>query len=164
MAENDKKVFRFTCPMCQTRLKVAEDIPEFACLNCGTQLIVIKEGEGARVEPSASAVAKLSPAELELAQVNRELKEKDDGYGIGCSVATLGVTLIACVAVLLANVFQSTVIFWVAILSALVILGIIMFVFLTTSSRDTAPLIRKRDRLQTEIELVQQRQTKENSG
>ena len=37
----EKKVLRLTCPVCETRLRVAEGIERFACLSCGAELTVV---------------------------------------------------------------------------------------------------------------------------
>ncbi|MEI7553704.1 hypothetical protein [Candidatus Chlorohelix sp.] len=152
MAESENPPFRLTCPICQTHLKVAEGINMFACLNCGNELaVVIADGE-ARLEPSTATQAELSPAELELVEVNRKLKEKDDIYGVGCAIATLGITLVACISILVANLVSSSLLFWVALLLPLVLLLLVMAVFINSSNRTTAPLIRECDKLQAEIE------------
>jgi hypothetical protein len=135
-------------------LKVAEGINLFACLNCGNELEVVMVDGEACLEPSAAIQAELSPAELELVEVNRKLKEKDDIYGSGCAIATLGITLLACISILVANLVSSSLLFWVALLIPLLLLLLVMAIFINSSNRTTAPLIRERDKLQAEIERV----------
>jgi predicted RNA-binding Zn-ribbon protein involved in translation (DUF1610 family) len=156
MSESEKKSYRLSCPICQTRLKIAEGITLFTCLNCGNELEVKFQDGMAVLEPSESTIKQLSETELELAQVNRTLKEKDDSYGVGCMVATLGLSLFGCVGVLVANLLQNSLLFWVTLLGSLVLLGLVLLVFINSSNRTTAPLIRKRDRLQQQLEREQQ--------
>lgn len=158
MAEqSDKKVLRLTCPICETRLKVAEDINRFACLNCGTELDVVKVGNIASLSPVVvTSAPQLTQAEQRLAEINAQLKARDDGYGLACGVITLGITLIACITILLANVFQSQFLFWGAIIVALVLLAVALLVLISGSGRSAAPLMRERDHLQREVEMERQ--------
>ncbi len=155
MADSEKKILRLTCPLCQTRLRVAEDITRFSCLNCGNELDVVMEEGEAMLQPSASTKAQLSPTELELSRVKQALKEKDDSYGVGCAVATLGITLVSCVTILLSNVFQIGALFWITLVAALVVLLVVLVLFIVSSRNGTAPLIRQRDRLQAQLEREQ---------
>lgn len=159
---DERKTLRLTCPVCETRLKIADNIEKFACLNCGTDLNVIKEGNTAHLEPTPEAVAQLSPQQLELVQVNTDLKSKDDSYGSGCALATLAITGVACVAILLAQVFNQPIFFWTTIISALVILAVVLLLFINASGKASAPLIRRREELQNS--LIQQSQEDVNNG
>ncbi|MBN9390295.1 MAG: hypothetical protein J0I20_19870 [Chloroflexi bacterium] len=151
----EKKVLRLTCPVCETRLKVAEGIERFACLNCGAELSVEEVDGQARVALTQASAARLSGSQQQLIEVNSALKNADDSYGVGCAIATMGITLVACIILALAIVVQSQPLFWGAIAVALVLLGLVLFMFLTASSRGTDPLLRKRDQLQAEFEAEQ---------
>jgi predicted RNA-binding Zn-ribbon protein involved in translation (DUF1610 family) len=149
----ERKILRLTCPVCENKLKVAEGINRFACLNCGTELNVIKEGEVARVEPIANAAGgpTLTSEQRELIQVNSEIRAKDESYGVGCAVATLGITAVACVSVLIASALKLTILFGITIFVALLLLAVVVLLFMTASSRETQPLLRRRDALQDQI-------------
>jgi ribosomal protein S27E len=151
----EKKVLRLTCPVCETRLRVSEGIERFACLNCGAELTVEQVGGEARVALTQASAARLSDSQQQLIEVNSALKTADDSYGVGCAIATMGITLVACIILALAIVTQSQPLFWGAIAVALVMLGFVLFMFLTASSRGTDPLLRKRDRLQAQFETEQ---------
>ncbi len=153
---DERKTLRLTCPVCETRLKVAENIERFACLNCGTELNLVREGNIAQLEPTHEAVAQLSPEQRELVNVSTALKSKDDSYGSGCAVATLGITLVACISILLAGASNQPILFWTTIISALVILAVVLLLFINASGKATAPLMRRRDQLQNSV--VQQQQ------
>ncbi len=148
----EKKVLRLTCPVCETRLKVAEGIERFACLNCGAELNLERDGDLLKLAPTQASAARMSGSQQELIEVNSALKSADDIYGVGCAIATMGITLAACVILALAIVVQSQVLFWAAIAVALVLLAFVLFMFLTASSRGTDPLLRKRDQLQAQVE------------
>lgn len=154
----EKKILRLTCPVCETKLKVAEGINRFACLNCATELNVIKEEDIVRLEPveSAAGGSAFTPQERELIQVNAEIRAKDDSYGVGCAIATLGITGIACVSILIASALKLTIMFGVTIITALVLLGLVLLLFITASSRETQPLLKRRDALQNQIGENQQ--------
>lgn len=152
----DKKVLRLTCPVCETRLKVAEGIEKFACLNCGAELTVVQQENGLPgVVPTEASAARMSESQQQLLEVNTALKNSDDTYGVGCAIATMGITLAACIVLALAIVLQSQPLFWAAIAVGLVLLGFVLFMFLTASSRETDPLLRKRDQLQAVVEAEQ---------
>ncbi|HEX2916720.1 MAG TPA: hypothetical protein VH186_38520 [Chloroflexia bacterium] len=148
----EKKILRFSCPVCETRLRLASDIERFACLNCGTELEVAKEEGVARLVPSKLTTAQMTNAQQQLIEVNSALKSADDAYGVGCAVATMGIALGSCAFLGLSVFLQSQVLFFVTILVALVLLGGVLFMFITASSRNADPLIRQRDRLQQEVE------------
>lgn len=148
----DKKVLRLTCPVCETRLRVAEGITRFACLNCGAELSLERDGDIIKLVPTQASAARMSNSEQQLIEVNSALKSADDVYGVGCAIATMGITLVACIILALAIVVQSQVLFWAAIAVALALLGFVLFMFLTASSRGTDPLLRKRDQLQAQVE------------
>ncbi len=153
----DRKILRLTCPVCETKLKVAEGINRFACLNCGTELNVINEEGLVRLEIIESEGKKvLSEEQRELIEVNAAIRAKDDGYGVGCAVATLGITAIACISILIASFLQLPIMMGVSVISALVLLGVILLLFLSASNRDARPLLRRRDALQSQIEQQQQ--------
>ena len=146
---------RLTCPVCETRLKVSEGIERFACLNCGAELKVEREGDLFKVLPTQDSAARMTASQQQLIEVNSALKAADDNYGVGCAIATMGITLVACIVLALAIVVQSQPLFWAAIAVALVLLGFVLFMFLTASSRGIDPLLRKRDRLQAQVEAEQ---------
>lgn len=148
----EKKILRLTCPVCETNLKLADDIERFACLNCATELLVIKEGGVVQLVPSEASTAEMTSTQQRLIEVNTALKNADDTYGVGCGVATMGITLVGCILLALAVALQSTILFWLTIVVALALLAFVLFLFITASSRSTDPLIRQRDVLQSEIE------------
>jgi hypothetical protein len=148
----EKKVLRLTCPVCETRLKVAEGIERFACLNCGAELNLEPDGDLLKLVPTQASAARMSDSQQQLIEVNSALKTADDVYGVGCAIATMGITLVACIILALAIVVQSQVLFWAAIGIALLLLAFVLFMFLTASSRGTDPLLRKRDELQAQVE------------
>ena len=148
----EKKILRLTCPVCETRLRIAEDIERFACLNCGTELLVEKDGGLARLVPSEASTSNMTDAQQQLIEINTTLKTADDNFGVGCAVVTMGITLVACVALSLSLVIQSQFLFWLTIGVALVLLAAVLFLFTTASSRSTDPLLRQRDRLQAQVE------------
>jgi hypothetical protein len=152
---DEKKSVRLTCPICETRLKVADNIQQFNCLNCGTELMVTHEGGIARLEPTIAAAALLTPEQRELIQVNNTLKSKDDNYGSGCAIATLFITLVACVAIVAAGISGQPVFFWSAIISALIILAVVLLLFINASGKANAPLMRRRTQLQALVEQQQ---------
>jgi hypothetical protein len=149
---SDKKVLRLTCPVCETRLKIADDLERFACLTCGTELSVIKEGGLATLKPTGESAAEMSPTQRELIEVNQALKQSDDAFGVGCALATMGITLVACILLSVAILLQSQPLFWLTIVAALALLGAVLFMFTAASSRSTDPLLRQRDQLQAEVE------------
>jgi hypothetical protein len=148
----EKKVLRLTCLVCETRLKVSEGIERFACLNCGAELTVVIADGLASLVPTQASAAQMSDSQQQLIEVNSALKAADDVYGVGCAIATMGITLVACIVLAVAIVLQSQVLFWVAIAVALVLLAFVLFMFLTATSRGTDPLLRQRDRLQAQVE------------
>ncbi len=148
----DKKILRLTCPVCETRLRVADDIERFACLNCGTELLVVKEGGLAQLIPTEASAAQMTDAQQQLIEVNQALKQADDAFGVGCALTTLGITLGACIALSLSIIAQSQILFWLTIVVALVLLGGVLFIFTSASSRSTDPLLRQRDQLQSTVE------------
>lgn len=148
----EKKILRLTCPVCETRLRVADDIERFACLNCGTELLVEKDGGLARLVPSEASTSHITDTQQRLIEINTTLKTADDNFGVGCAVVTMGITLVACVALSLSLVIQSQFLFWLTIAVALVLLAAVLFLFTTASSRSTDPLLRQRDRLQAQVE------------
>jgi len=156
----EKKILRLTCPVCETKLKVAEGINRFACLNCGTELQTLTE-EGLvhleLVEATAGGVA-LTPQEQELIQVNSEIRDKDDSYGVGCAVATLGITGVACISILIASALKLPILFGITVVTALVLLAVVLLLFISASRRDTQPLLKKRDKLQTQLKQSGQEQ------
>lgn len=153
----DKKLLRLTCPVCETRLKVAEGIEKFACLNCGAELTVVHQPGGLiGLVPTEASAARMSDSQQQLIEVNSALKNSDDIYGVGCAIATMGITLVACIVLALAIVLQSQPLFWAAIAVGLVLLAFVLFMFLTASSRGTDPLLRKRDELQAQVEAEQE--------
>ena len=162
----EKKILRLTCPVCETRLKVADSINRFACLNCGTELNVIKEEEVVRLEPveAAEGGATFTSHERELMQVNAEIRAKDDSYGVGCAVATLGICAISCISLLIASALKLTILFGITIAVALVLLAIVLLLFITTSNRETRPLLRQRDTLQSQVADQQSSGTSEPQG
>lgn len=149
----EKKIIRLTCPVCENKLKFADTIERFACLNCGTELNVIKEEGVARLEPveAAEGGTSFTPQERELIRVNAEIRAKDDSYGVGCAVATLGICAVACVSMLIASALKLTVLFGITIGAALVLLAIVLLLFITASNRETQPLLRQRDNLQAQV-------------
>jgi predicted RNA-binding Zn-ribbon protein involved in translation (DUF1610 family) len=162
--QNAKKILRLTCPICETRLKIADDINRFACLNCGTELNVVKTGNIASLVPVAQLEEpQLSEAEARLADVNSQLKSRDDGYGIGCGVVTMAITLVSCIALLIANALQLQILFWGTIISGLGLLALVLVVFIAKSGRDAAPLVTERQNLFNQIELEKQSQAEEVS-
>lgn len=150
----EKKVLRLTCPVCETRLRVAEGIERFACLSCGAELTVVTtDADGLpSLVPTQASTARMSDSQQQLIEVNSALKTADDVYGVGCAITTMGITLAACVVLAIAIVLQIQVLFWAAIAVALVLLAFVLFMFLTASSRGTDPLLRQRDRLQAQVE------------
>lgn len=148
----EKKVLRLTCPVCETNLKVAEGIERFACLSCGAELKVVTADGLVSLVPTQASTDQMSDSQQQLIEVNSALKTADDVYGVGCAIATMGITLVACIVLALAIVLQSQIIFWLAIALALVLLAFVLFMFLTASSRGTDPLLRQRDRLQAQVE------------
>lgn len=153
----DKKVLRLTCPVCETRLKVAEGIDKFACLNCGAELTVVHQTGGmVGLVPTEASAARMSDSQQQLIEVNSALKNSDDVYGVGCAIATMGITLLACIVLAVAIVLQSQLLFWAAIAVGLVMLAFVLFMFLTASSRGTDPLLRKRDELQAQVQAEQE--------
>ena len=148
----EKKVLRLTCPVCETRLRVSADIARFACLNCGTELLVEKTGDVLRLVPSEASTSQMSDTQQQLIEINTALKTADDNFGVGCAVVTLGITLVACIALSFSLLLQSQVLFWLTIGVALVLLAIVLFLFTTASSRTTDPLLRERDLLQAQVE------------
>ncbi len=150
MSEN--KILRLTCPVCETRLRLAENIERFACLTCGTELLVQMEGGLARLVPSENSTSQMSQSQQKLIEINSALKTADDSFGVGCAVVTMGITLGACIALSLSLLLQSQILFWLTIIVALVLLAGVLFMFTTASSRSTDPLLRERDSLQAEVE------------
>lgn len=148
----EKKALRLTCPVCETRLKVAENIEQFACLNCGSELKVVKAEGLASLVPTQASADQMTDSQQQLIEVNSALKNADDIYGVGCAITTMGITLVACILLAVAIVIQSQVLFWAAIAIALILLAFVLFIFLTASSRGTDPLLRQRDRLQAQVE------------
>lgn len=148
----DSASLRLTCPVCETRLKISTDIERFACLSCGTELQVVQQGGVAQLVPSEASAAEMSDSQQRLIEVNTTLKNTDDYYGVGCAVATMAITLTACVFLAVSVVLQSTLLFWITIAVGLVLLVGVLFLFTTASSRSTDPLIRQRDELQTQLE------------
>ncbi len=148
----EKKILRLTCPVCETRLRIAEDIVRFACLNCGTELRVVKEDGLAQLKPTETSTSQMTEAQQQLIQLNQTLRQADDTFGVGCAVTTMGITLAACIVLTLAIALQSQILFWVTLAVALVLLGGVLFVFTSASSRSSDPLLRQRDRLQAEVE------------
>jgi predicted RNA-binding Zn-ribbon protein involved in translation (DUF1610 family) len=152
--ESAKKILRLTCPICETRLKIAEDINRFACLNCGTELNVVKKGNIASLEPVVQTEEpQLSEAEQRLADINSRLKSRDDGYGIGCGIVTMAITLVSCIALLVANALQLQFLFWGTIIGGLSLLAIVLVIFIAKSGKDAAPLIVERQQLINQIEF-----------
>lgn len=151
----EKKVLRLTCPVCEKNLRVAEGIERFACLNCGAELNLERDGDLVKLVPTQASAARMSESQQQLIEVNSALKTADDVYGVGCAIATMGITLAACIILALAIVVQSQILFWAAIAVALVLLSFVLFMFLTASSRGTDPLLRKRDQLQAQVEAEQ---------
>jgi hypothetical protein len=147
----EKKALRLTCPVCETHLKVAENIEQFACLNCGAELKVVSEDGLVNLIPTQAATARMTGTQQQLIEVNSALKNADDIYGVGCAITTMGITLVACIILAVAIVAQSMILFWSAIAVALTMLAFVLFMFLTASSRGTDPLLRRRDRLQAEV-------------
>lgn len=162
MAEN--KPLRLTCPVCETRLKISANIERFSCLNCGTELVVEHNGDEAQLVPSAASAAQMSNSQQRLIEINTALKRADDNYGVGCAVATMGITLVSCLLLSLSVVFQSQILFWVTIVLALAILAFVLFLFITASSRNTDPLLRERDRLQETVEQENGAEDQEDTG
>jgi hypothetical protein len=147
----EKKILRLTCPVCETRLRVAEDIERFACLNCGTELLVEKEGGLVRLVPSEAVTSQMTDSQQQLIEVTTALKTADDNFGVGCAVVTMGITLVACIALSFSLLIQSQVLFWLTIVVALALLAVVLFLFTTASSRSTDPLLRQRDYLQSQV-------------
>ncbi len=152
----EKKILRLTCPMCETKLKVAETIDRFACLNCGTELKVITEEGLIRLEPleAAEGGPTLSPEERELIEVNAEIRAKDDSYGVGCAISTMGIAAISCISILIASALQLPIMFGITLISALGLLVVVLLFFISSSTRETQPLLRRRDALQSQVEQV----------
>lgn len=148
----EKKVLRLTCPVCETRLKVAEGIAQFVCLNCGAELKVVSADGLPGLIPTQASTARMTGTQQQLIEVNSALKNADDIYGVGCAITTMGITLVACIILAVAIVAQSQILFWTAIGVALVMLAFVLFMFLTASSRGTDHLLRRRDKLQAQVE------------
>ncbi len=149
----DKKVLRLNCPVCETRLRIAAEIERFACLNCGTELLVEQRDGIAQLVPSESSAEEMSDAQQRLIEVSTTLKDTDDQFGVGCAVTTMGITLVGCVLVAVSVVLQLQFLFWLTISVVLAALVYVLFLFVAASSRRTEPLLRQRDRLQAEIEI-----------
>ncbi len=147
----EKKVLRLTCPVCETHLKVAESIEQFACLSCGAELKVVSADGLVNLIPTQAATARMTGTQQQLIEVNSALKSADDIYGVGCAITTMGITLVACIVLAVAVVMQSQILFWSAIAVALAMLAFVLFMFLTASSRGVDPLLRRRDRLQAQV-------------
>ncbi len=147
----EKKILRLTCPVCEKNLRVADTIERFACLNCGTELLVTLEEGLAHLRPSEASTSNLNNAQQSLIEVNTRLKTADDTYGVGCAIATMSITLAACILLSAAVILQSQLLFWLTIALALVALGFILFIFIAASSRGTEPLLRQRDELQATV-------------
>ncbi len=149
----EKNPLKLTCPVCETRLKIGPNINRFACLNCGTELSVNIEGELAHlalVENNAGTNS-FSEEEKELIEINSTIRAKDDSYGVGCAVATLGISATACISSLIASAINQPILLAITLIIALVLLAFVVLLFIMASSKETDPLLRKRDKLQSLI-------------
>ena len=145
------KILRLTCPVCETRLKIVPDLDRFACQKCGTELTVVRTANIVRLEPTPEAADEMSSSERELVEVQEELRQRGDSYGVGCAFSTLGVLLVACIGGLLATLLKNTLLLAIVIGAALVLLAVILFFFVGVSAQGTRALVRRRDSLAATI-------------
>lgn len=145
------KPLRLNCPVCETRLRIGLTVERFACLNCGTELTVVKEGGLAKLVPTAESAAEMSSAQQELIEVSVALKDTDDMFGAGCAVATLAITLVSCILLAVSISLSNQILFWGTLFLGLGTLLVVLFLFVAASTRRTAGLVQQRDTLQTQI-------------
>ena len=102
---------RLTCPTCGAKLEVTEDMERFACLHCGNEMLVIRRGGAASIEPVVRELERVrdgavrTASELAIERLDRELIElrREKGQtGLGSCVLVLAcsgvVALAACIA------------------------------------------------------------------
>lgn len=149
---DSRQLLRLPCPVCETRLELDRELSPTICPVCKAELKIVQDENLARLE-SVVEPAKLSPLERELVEVTNQIRTKNDNYGAGCAVASIAITLVVCIGIIGSGLLKSGTLFILVIAFGLVISFLVLYLYISSSSRAMLPLVQHSQELQTALQF-----------